>query len=565
MHLDLVTTDGPSWKPLPILFTAPFSLVGDGPAPELWLLVARAGGLLAIAMAFRLAARLAGPVAGVIAAVALALADEFVRNFARGNSEGLLVAFCLLALERHLDGRRRDAFLLGFLAGLLRPEVWPLWGLYGLWLVAVEWRGRPPWRTIALVGGTGLLTLRRLVRARVPGLGLDCCAPPSARSSPTRTPPRSPPRRSSRSSAARRRSCRSRSTSAPRSRVVLAVWRRGRTSRGGGDARGALDGADGRRRADDRGRLRRQPALRRAARRDGLHPRRRGLGRPRTGCVRRRWTAAPRRPRWRSSRWRPPRRSSSPTSAHFGTQMDRLAWEADLYGANLKAMIAKAGGERALKACGPVYTGALPDPGGRVVPAPARDRRRDLPGAAGHHDRAPLHGERARSALPDGHQDRRAGWSGAPAPAREHGSNLLSMATIAPRRPAWSLPGTVAGSARLRAPLAVGGLVAAVRAAAHARLRRRLLDRRGPLGRDRRPAAGRHPGRAAARRLAAALLRAPARVDLGLREHGDRHARALAAVRGARRARPPGGRRAALFGRTRRPGWPRCWRPPTRS
>ena len=140
VHLDLVTTDGPSWKPLPILFTAPFSLVGDGPAPELWLLVARAGGLLAIAMAYRLAARLAGPAAGVIAAVALALADEYVRNFARGNSEGLLVAFCLLALERHLDGRRRDAFVLGFLAGLLRPEVWPLWGLYGLWLVAVEWR-----------------------------------------------------------------------------------------------------------------------------------------------------------------------------------------------------------------------------------------------------------------------------------------------------------------------------------------------------------------------------------------------------------------------------------------
>ena len=33
------------------------------------------------------------------------------------------------------------------------------------------------------------------------------------------------------------------------------------------------------------------------------------------------------------------------------------------------------------------------------------------------------------------------------------------MATIAPRRPAWSLPATVAGSARLLAPLAVGGLV----------------------------------------------------------------------------------------------------------
>src|SRR5687768_14624182 len=115
VHLDLVTEGGPSWKPLPILFTAPFALVGDGPAPELWILVARAGGLLAIAMAYRLAARLAGPVAGVIAALALLLADEYVFNFGRGNSEGLLVALCLLALERHLDGRRRDAFVLGFL------------------------------------------------------------------------------------------------------------------------------------------------------------------------------------------------------------------------------------------------------------------------------------------------------------------------------------------------------------------------------------------------------------------------------------------------------------------
>jgi Glycosyltransferase family 87 len=159
MHLDLVTTDGPSWKPLPILFTAPFSLLGDGPAPELWVLVARAGGLLAIAMAYRLGHRLGGPVAGAIAALALLLADEFIFNFGRGNSEGLLVAICLLALERHLDGRRRDAFVLGFLAGLLRPEVWPIMALYGTWYVAVEWRGRPPWRAIALVAGAGLVTL----------------------------------------------------------------------------------------------------------------------------------------------------------------------------------------------------------------------------------------------------------------------------------------------------------------------------------------------------------------------------------------------------------------------
>jgi hypothetical protein len=158
-HGDLVTTLGPSWKPLPVMFTTPFALLGDDAAPGLWLVVARAGGLLAFVMAYRLGARLAGPWAGAIAAGALVLADEFVRNFARGNSEGLLVALVLWAIERHLDGRRSQAFLLGFAAALLRPEVWPFWGLYGLWLVYQAWDGAPPWREIALVFGSGALAL----------------------------------------------------------------------------------------------------------------------------------------------------------------------------------------------------------------------------------------------------------------------------------------------------------------------------------------------------------------------------------------------------------------------
>jgi hypothetical protein len=150
---DLDTRTGPSWKPLPVLFTAPFALAGDAAAPELWLIVAQFGGLLAVAFTYRLAARLAGPAAGLIAAAGLALADEFIRNFARGNSEGLLVALCLWAIERHLDGRRRDAFLLGVAAGLLRPELWPFLLLYGLWLM---WREAG---TRLLVLACGALTL----------------------------------------------------------------------------------------------------------------------------------------------------------------------------------------------------------------------------------------------------------------------------------------------------------------------------------------------------------------------------------------------------------------------
>jgi hypothetical protein len=159
LHGDLVTLEGPSWKPLPVLFTTPFALFGDDTAPALWLVIARAGGVLAFAMAYRLGARLAGQWAGAIAAVSLLLADEFVFNFARGNSEGLLVALVLWAIERHLDGRRSQAFVLGFAAALLRPEVWPFFALYGLWLIYQAWDGEVPWREFALVSGLGLLTL----------------------------------------------------------------------------------------------------------------------------------------------------------------------------------------------------------------------------------------------------------------------------------------------------------------------------------------------------------------------------------------------------------------------
>ncbi len=135
---DLVTTTGPSWKPLPVLFTTPFALLGDA-APEAWLVVARTCGLLAVVVTYRLGARFAGPVAGVIAAAGLVTSKDLFLHVARGNSEGMLVLFGLLAAERHLDGRRRDAFLSLLIASLVRPEVWPVFGLYGVWLL---WRER---------------------------------------------------------------------------------------------------------------------------------------------------------------------------------------------------------------------------------------------------------------------------------------------------------------------------------------------------------------------------------------------------------------------------------------
>ena len=149
-HGTLETIAGPTWKPLPVAFTTPFSLFGDDAAMSLWLAVARIGGLMSLVLAYRVAARVGGRAAGVIAAVALLLAAEYTLNWLRGNSEGLLVMFSLLAFERHLEGHRRQAFACAAAAGLLRPDVWPLFAAYGLWLL---WQQRDARMAVLVLGG----------------------------------------------------------------------------------------------------------------------------------------------------------------------------------------------------------------------------------------------------------------------------------------------------------------------------------------------------------------------------------------------------------------------------
>jgi hypothetical protein len=136
-RLELDTAGGPSWKPLPVVATTLLTLAGDA-APALWLVLARAGGLLAMAGAAALAGRLAGTVAAVTAAVVLALSDWWLFNTALGNSEGLLAAAALWAVVAQLAGRHRIALALVLATALLRPEAWPFLGLYALWL----WRTR---------------------------------------------------------------------------------------------------------------------------------------------------------------------------------------------------------------------------------------------------------------------------------------------------------------------------------------------------------------------------------------------------------------------------------------
>jgi hypothetical protein len=142
LHLSLQTTGGPTWKPLPVLFTTLLAPFGRA-APDLWLVVARTGGIIGVAMSSLLAFRLAraGPrevavacFAGVLAALGLLALSGLLDSVASGESEGLLVALVAFAVLRHLDGAPRQSLALGFAAALIRPETWPFFGLYCVYL-----------------------------------------------------------------------------------------------------------------------------------------------------------------------------------------------------------------------------------------------------------------------------------------------------------------------------------------------------------------------------------------------------------------------------------------------
>jgi hypothetical protein len=70
------------------------------------------------------------------------------------QSDTVIAALCLAAIDRHLSGHPRWAFVLGALAALGRPEVWPFFGLYSIWA----------WRTVS--------SMRWLIAASLVALAL---------------------------------------------------------------------------------------------------------------------------------------------------------------------------------------------------------------------------------------------------------------------------------------------------------------------------------------------------------------------------------------------------------
>jgi hypothetical protein len=137
----LNTNAAPSWKPLPYLLTVPFSLAGHYEL-WLWMVASVAVSLSGVGFAARIAYRLTGAAperrwapfaAAAFSALALLGIREYPHYILSFQSDPMIVALCLGAIDCHLHGRPRWAFALGVLASLGRPEVWPFLGLYSIW------------------------------------------------------------------------------------------------------------------------------------------------------------------------------------------------------------------------------------------------------------------------------------------------------------------------------------------------------------------------------------------------------------------------------------------------
>ncbi|MCX6387918.1 MAG: hypothetical protein NTX07_04230 [Solirubrobacterales bacterium] len=146
-HRTMGLGSGPSWKPLPVLLTAPFALVSWEFGGESWLVIARTGSIATSVLLWRTASRAVTPdnapwkttpsalIAGGTAALLPWLIPSWVQFASGGASEPVMMALLLAAVEAHLAGRAKIALALVVGAGLVRPEVWALLAIYGIYMM----------------------------------------------------------------------------------------------------------------------------------------------------------------------------------------------------------------------------------------------------------------------------------------------------------------------------------------------------------------------------------------------------------------------------------------------
>jgi MFS family permease len=94
----------------------------------------------------------AGLAAALFAAAALLGITDWWHYMLSAQSDTMIVALSLAAIDCHLSKRPRWAFVLGALAALGRPEVWPFLALYSIW----AWRAMPSMRWLI---GSGIVVL----------------------------------------------------------------------------------------------------------------------------------------------------------------------------------------------------------------------------------------------------------------------------------------------------------------------------------------------------------------------------------------------------------------------
>jgi len=169
VHLSLDLGGAPSWKPMPYLFTVPYAFAGHRYELRLWMItavtVSLAGSIFAARIAYRLSGggpgggspsergqRYAPVAAAIFAGVAVLGLEDYMHYILSVQSDPMLVTFCLAAVDMHLCGRYRWAFVFGVLGSLGRPEVWPFLGLYSIWV----WFRVPSMR-LMLVAGIALI------------------------------------------------------------------------------------------------------------------------------------------------------------------------------------------------------------------------------------------------------------------------------------------------------------------------------------------------------------------------------------------------------------------------
>jgi hypothetical protein len=161
IHLSLDLGGAPSWKPLPYLFTVPYALFGHY---ELWLwmitavAISLAGAVFAGRITFRLLAgedparRNAALAGAVFAGLAVLGTEDYMHYVLSVQTDPMIVTFTLAAIDNHLSGRYRWAYVFGVLAALGRPEAWPFVGLYALW----AWRYHKEMR-LFIYGGMAVI------------------------------------------------------------------------------------------------------------------------------------------------------------------------------------------------------------------------------------------------------------------------------------------------------------------------------------------------------------------------------------------------------------------------